>query len=77
MGYLMDAWLVACDEKKTAVAIPFIKRELKRFKDLPWCSGVWEFSEDLKMPWDQLRIQLHINAFANHILYQSMNSSPE
>ena len=69
MGYLMDAIVGRLRAEKTAIAIPFVKRELKRFKDLPWCSGVWEFSEDLKMPWDQLQnTNLHIGMLSNFLV---------
>ena len=69
MGYLMDAIIGRLRAEKTATAIPFIKRELKRFQDLPWCSGVWEFSEDLKMPWDQLQnTNLHIGMVSNFLV---------
>ena len=69
MGYLMDAIVGRLRAEKTATAIPFIKRELKRFQDLPWCSGVWEFSEDLKMPWDQLQnTNLHIGMLSNFLV---------
>ena len=69
MGYLMDAVIGRLRAEKTATAIPFIKRELKRFQDLPWCSGVWEFSEDLKMPWDQLQnTNLHIGMVSNFLV---------
>ena len=69
MGYLMDAIIGRLRAEKIATAIPFIKRELKRFQDLPWCSGVWEFSEDLRMPWDQVQnTNLHIGMVSNFLV---------
>lgn len=69
MGYLMDAIIGRLRAEKTATTIPFIKRELKRFQDLPWCSGVWEFSEDLRMPWDQVQnTNLHIGMVSNFLV---------
>jgi DGQHR domain-containing protein len=69
MGYLMDAVVARMRLNKIAFAIPFVKREIKKVGDLPWCGGSWDFESDLILPWDQVQnTNLHINLVANFLI---------
>ena len=47
-----------------------LQKELESyFKDLPWTSGVWKFSQDSVVPWEWFEKHIEdIDLLANHLI---------
>ena len=75
MGYLMDVIVGRLRAGKKPVSIPFIKKELRKIGKLPWCDGVWDLGENLKLPWDRVEnTRADINSISNYIIRKYQNN---
>ena len=69
-GYLMDAMAFHLSDRWSIPPRKSFAKELESyFKDLPWTSGVWKFSQDSVVPWNGLQnTSKHIDLLANHLI---------
>ena len=70
MGYLMDTAAYKLVRKGRVPTIEAFEKEVKLLgRDLPWTEGVWRFSDELSLPWNEIQnTSRHIDIVANHLI---------
>ena len=78
MGYLMDTVAYRLIRDETVPTVEEFKREIKILgRSLPWMDGVWHFSDNLILPWNELQnTSRHIDILSNHLIriYRKKNA---
>lgn len=70
MGYLMDTIAYKLVRNGEVPRTELFQKEVRALgRDLPWMDGVWRFSDDFSLPWNELQnTSRHIDIVANHLI---------
>jgi DGQHR domain-containing protein len=70
MGYMMDTIGYKILPKRGVPTVQAFRRELKKISDdTPWTEGIWIFSDELRLPWDEIQnTSRHIELVANFLV---------
>ena len=70
MGYIMDAISYKLSNQWKIPPARIFKKELETLGgDISWTKGVWRFSKDMILPWDELQNNgRHIDLVTNYLI---------
>ena len=69
MGFLMDTIYYRLSNRWQIVPPRSFQKELDCLGDLPWCDGIWKFSTDMTIPWNEIQnTSRHIELVTDYLI---------